>query len=214
MTDLDRDAVVDTLGNLTLLTQRLNSKVSNGPWSGEKGKRAALTAHDVLFLNRDLVEVSDDGWDEEKIAERTALLTDVVVNIWTVPEGHRSGGVQAAIDPSRRVELPDLIEFGLLTAGMTLYAHPKGQNAGQTATLLPDGQLDVNGTVFDSPSGAAKAISGSIRNGWRFFVVDEEGTKTLRQLWHDYVERLDIDVDDADVEEEDSNSDGEGSQAE
>src|SRR4051812_28373109 len=52
----ERDASLDSIGNLTLLTGRLNSKVSNGPWGGEAGKRVALHAHDVLMLNRQLLD--------------------------------------------------------------------------------------------------------------------------------------------------------------
>ena len=51
-TEAERDQAVHRLGNLTLLTGRLNGKISNGPWSG---KRAALKEHDVLKLNMDLL---------------------------------------------------------------------------------------------------------------------------------------------------------------
>ena len=54
--DAERDRLVQTLGNLTLLTHKLNSGVSNGKWGGTAGKRVALHEHDVLFLNRDLLE--------------------------------------------------------------------------------------------------------------------------------------------------------------
>ncbi len=40
--EADRDRIVHTLGNLTLLTGKLNSKVSNGPWIGKGGKREGL----------------------------------------------------------------------------------------------------------------------------------------------------------------------------
>jgi hypothetical protein len=48
--DEDRDALVDTFGNLTLLTRKLNSSVSNGPWNGSDGKRRALNEHSFLFF--------------------------------------------------------------------------------------------------------------------------------------------------------------------
>jgi len=56
----DRDRIIHTFGNLTLLTGKLNSKVSNGPWLGRGGKREGLEAHDVLFLNRELLKESGD----------------------------------------------------------------------------------------------------------------------------------------------------------
>ncbi len=54
--ETERDALIHTIGNLTLLTTKLNSKVSNGPWNGENGKRSGLDAHDALFLNRELLK--------------------------------------------------------------------------------------------------------------------------------------------------------------
>ena len=62
--DADRDDIIHTIGNLTLLTGRLNSKISNGPWSGSGGKRAALEGHDVLMLNRDILKKAGDRWTD------------------------------------------------------------------------------------------------------------------------------------------------------
>ena len=59
----DRDRLIHTIGNLTLLTGRLNAKVSNGPWLGEDGKRHGLEAHDVLMLNRKLLDVANGVLD-------------------------------------------------------------------------------------------------------------------------------------------------------
>lgn len=50
----ERDRLIHTLGNLTLLTGKLNSKVSNAAWAGTNGKRVGLQEHDVLILNRGL----------------------------------------------------------------------------------------------------------------------------------------------------------------
>jgi len=44
-----RNHLLHTIGNLTLVTKRLNPRMSNGPWSE---KRTALTAHSVLRLNQ------------------------------------------------------------------------------------------------------------------------------------------------------------------
>ena len=49
-----RAHIVQTIGNLTLVTRRLNSAVSNGPWVG---KREGLADHSVLYLNKDLPAV-------------------------------------------------------------------------------------------------------------------------------------------------------------
>ncbi len=142
----ERDALIDTLGNLTLLTGRLNSSVSNGPWSGESGKRNALSNHDVLMLNRELLELAGDTWSESDIAARTEHLMDVIIDIWKVPEGHESSGGRSEERQRRRVELSDLIAAGLLSEGMTLFAR-RASLAGRTATVLSDGALDVDGVA-------------------------------------------------------------------
>lgn len=54
--EADRDAHIHRLGNLTLLTKKLNSAVSNGPWLGETGKAAHLQEKDVDLLNSRLLK--------------------------------------------------------------------------------------------------------------------------------------------------------------
>ncbi|MBW8711520.1 MAG: HNH endonuclease, partial [Mycobacterium sp.] len=83
---VERDRLVHTLGNLTLLTQKFNSSVSNAKWTGTKGKRAALDKHSVLLMNRDLVR--RDDWTDEEIRSRTHEFIDIVLKVWPVPEGH------------------------------------------------------------------------------------------------------------------------------
>ena len=89
--EADRDHIIHTFGNLTLLTSKLNSKVSNGPWLGIAGKREALEAHDVLLLNRELLKKAGDQWSDDGIRVRTHEFARVIEEIWPVPQGHRSG---------------------------------------------------------------------------------------------------------------------------
>ena len=49
-----RRMILHVLGNMTLLTQKLNSKVSNGPWLGTAGKASELKRQSTLLLNSDL----------------------------------------------------------------------------------------------------------------------------------------------------------------
>src|SRR2546425_6725866 len=58
----ERETLIDTIGNLTLLTKSLNPAVSNGPWAT---KREQIRKHDKLDLNRDL----PDTWDEKARSE-------------------------------------------------------------------------------------------------------------------------------------------------
>jgi hypothetical protein len=81
-----RDRHLHTMGNLTLLTKKLNPSISNGPW--EK-KRSAILEHSALSLNRSLVQ----DWGEARIGERGRALFDTARRIWSRPAGdaRRSG---------------------------------------------------------------------------------------------------------------------------
>ena len=193
----DRDAILDTIGNLTLLTGRLNSKVSNGPWAGQAGKYAALQSHDVFMLNRQLLGQAMDGWDDEHIGARTERLIGVITEVWPVPEGHQSRTERIERRPTRRVELADLIAAGFLAEGATLYARRR-RVAGRTATVLSDGALDVDGTRYSSPSGALRAVSGTSGNGWWFWLVDPISKRSLTDLLGEYVDQRDVDAEDDD----------------
>jgi len=63
-----RSQSVHLIGNLTLLTGRLNTKISHGPWAGEPGKWAALEKHDVLLLNRHVRQLGATGWNNSASA--------------------------------------------------------------------------------------------------------------------------------------------------
>lgn len=76
-----RQASVNVLGNLTLLTQGLNSTVSNGPFSI---KMPALKANTALALNRELHAYAD--WDEDTIRDRGASLFETAKSIWAAPD--------------------------------------------------------------------------------------------------------------------------------
>ena len=69
-TEAERDQLIHTLGNLTLITGRLNITLSNAAWPGNNGKQATLCAHDTLFLNRDIWK-NAATWTEEAIRIRT-----------------------------------------------------------------------------------------------------------------------------------------------
>jgi len=73
-----REDIVDTIGNLTLLTKELNPSVSNGPWPK---KRSEILKHSALNLNRELPE----QWDETSIQSRTKSLLEKALQIWKRP---------------------------------------------------------------------------------------------------------------------------------
>ncbi|ROP33044.1 uncharacterized protein with ParB-like and HNH nuclease domain [Couchioplanes caeruleus] len=192
-TAAEREALIDTIGNLTLLTGRLNSKVSNGPWIGPEGKRTALHGHDVLLLNRRLLE-HDEVWNDDRVRARTDQLIRLILDIWPVPEGHKSQATGTAQTPSRKVELTDLIGAGLLEEGATLHAKRR-RVADRTATVLPDGALDVDGVRHETPSGAARAVSGKGEHGWSFWLVDPRSRRSLHDIRQEYIDQREVDAD-------------------
>ncbi len=196
----ERDALIHTIGNLTLLTGRLNTKVSNGPWIGASGKRQGLEAHDVLLLNRELLKRAGDAWTDSAIRSRSEELSKLIVEIWQVPEGHRSGFSHERAKPRHHVDLSDLLSAGWLTAGSTLFARRK-KFAEVFTTLLPDGRLDTGGVVYATPSDAAKAITGKPTNGWWFFLVDRQSRRALRDVRRDYLDSFAVEADDDDADE-------------
>jgi hypothetical protein len=200
--EAERDQIIHTLGNLTLLTGKLNSKVSNGPWLGEEGKRQGLQEHDVLILNRKLLEKAGARWTDDAIRERTHELTGIIIQIWPVPAGHRSGYTPSKPRLRKKVHLADLIGAGALEPGLTLFPRRK-KFAGRVATLLPDGRIEVDGTAFGSPSDAASTMTGHHTNGWWFFLVDQASRRSLRAVRRDYVTQLAVDAEEDDTDDDD-----------
>lgn len=198
----ERDARIHRLGNLTLLTKKLNSTVSNGPWLGEAGKAAHLQERDVVLLNsRLLVEYSSKQWDEDGIDHRTQQVIHAVLAIWPVPPGHKVQIARHQAEISVTVEIADLIAAGYLSVGQALYSQ-QGKYGGHTGRILSDGRIEVGGQVFDSPSGAGRHVRKKLTNGWGFWRLDESGHKSLRDVRADYL-RL---VSPEDAEEENADS--------
>lgn len=81
--------LLHTWGNLTLLLQKLNSSVSNGPWStadelaDDRGKRAEILKHSGLAINRMLAKYRH--WDERAIEARGKTLFDAAMKVWPRP---------------------------------------------------------------------------------------------------------------------------------
>lgn len=181
---LARDNHVHVLGNLTLLTGGLNSKVSNGPWLGENGKMAHLAEHDVMLMNNDVRISGVTGWDELKIDARTTEMTNMILQIWPTPIGHTGTHSGAASQPTSYIGLDALISEGLIKVGQTLTG--RGKFSDVEATVLPDGTLQVGDKVFESPSGAGHAVRKRSTNGWMFWQVDPANGIRLDDLRAQY----------------------------
>ena len=91
-----RDGLIHTIGNLTLITKKLNIALSNRPWSDSDtaglttagtdaglGKRSLLNRYSLLLLKEDIID--KQAWTEADITARSDRLTDVFIKIWPGP---------------------------------------------------------------------------------------------------------------------------------
>jgi len=72
-----RNVLLQTLGNLTIITHPLNSATSNKSW---EDKKPDLLRHSLLPINQNLHDV--DIWDEDAIAERSRALFARALQVW------------------------------------------------------------------------------------------------------------------------------------
>ena len=81
--EIERPILLHSLGNLTLLTQPLNSEESNSPF---ETKRYLMKAHSILILNNYFLDTDIKKWDEDTIIARGKTLADLALKIWERPE--------------------------------------------------------------------------------------------------------------------------------
>ena len=80
----DRSHMIKTLGNFTIITQPLNSTVSNDEWSikllGKNGKGGLKTYANELLTLAGVLELKI--WDEKSIMARSIWLASKACNVW------------------------------------------------------------------------------------------------------------------------------------
>ena len=79
----DRDRVIHTIGNLTLLNGSLNPALSNSDWDT---KRQGLSEHSVLYLNKGLLDNAPERWSEQEIATRGEFMFEKLTSVWPNPD--------------------------------------------------------------------------------------------------------------------------------
>jgi hypothetical protein len=172
----EREAAINKMGNLTLLTGSLNASVSNGTYSV---KMPAVRSHSSLALNRELNAY--DHWNEETIAERGLALFRVACRLWQAPDREelRLSSTAPSDAASPRTGLPPdgtacrFTYFGRAYAGR-----------------IENGSLRVDGLegTFNSFSGASSAVTNTARNGWNDWQVFEGGAWMSADDWRKLVE--------------------------
>jgi len=80
----DRNWALHGIGNLTLVSQKLNPTMSNSPWidpAGKVGKQEALRKHTRLEMNRRLLE-NYPVWNDDAIEARSREMFGDALAIW------------------------------------------------------------------------------------------------------------------------------------
>jgi hypothetical protein len=77
----ERQTIIQTLGNLTLLTRSLNSSISNDIYDI---KRPEIIRQSALRLNTYFQDIA--AWDETTIKTRSQYLFEIAKRIWPYPE--------------------------------------------------------------------------------------------------------------------------------
>jgi hypothetical protein len=182
-----RDRVLHELGNLTLVTKKLNPSLSNRSW---KTKVAHFQQVNDVVLTNDVIQSNPTNWDETIIGARTVTLTASILEIWSVPAGH-VGLMTQVEQPAAmsEVDLALLVSEGLIEAGAILVARAAVLK-GATAAVGLDGRVFIGDVGYDTPSAAGSAANseglykGAI-NGWRFWKLADTG-KSLWDIRNEY----------------------------
>jgi len=80
-----RETLIQNIGNLTLVSGKLNPSLSNSPWFNEGSdscKRSGLAAHSDLKLNKRLLAEHPVSWNERSIRSRAETLFEAAKVIW------------------------------------------------------------------------------------------------------------------------------------
>jgi hypothetical protein len=180
-----REALIHTLGNLTLVTANLNSKLSNGPWSGKDGKSETLSRHTSIKITSDVLQHADPTWSESAIKDRTERLTRSILEIWPVPIGHLGLLQEDAASRRPKTTVATLVSAGYLKPGQVFFANSK-KYVESTCEVTANGLLRVRDFEWETPSRAAHEATGSWFNGWVFWWVDETKSQTLIDIAKQY----------------------------
>lgn len=159
-----RNGSINVIGNLTLMTQALNSTVSNGPFAV---KVPAIMANAALALNRELGAF--DRWNEEAIQERGEALFEFARDIWAPPQ-RAEIAYAGKEDTGDWSTLPTPFPIG---GTKCRFIYSGTEYFGE----ITDGALIVDGFdgKYRSFSAASKAVTGTSRNGWNDWQLGFEG---------------------------------------
>jgi hypothetical protein len=154
-------------------------------------------------MNKRIVSQHPENWTDADVESRTSEIENVILQLWPVPVGHKVdvGAVRSA-KTKREVLLTHLLEAAYIKVGQVLYPR-RGKYAGRNAVVLDDGSIELEGHIYDSPSGAGRFLTGKPTAGWHFWLVNPESRQMLWDVRQQYIEALSVDIEVVDDEEDD-----------
>jgi uncharacterized protein with ParB-like and HNH nuclease domain len=122
--DRRRSSLLHSIGNLALLTQELNSDVSDADW---KTRLPEILKYSVLTLNEELRPITQ--WSEDEIERRALRLFDLATLIWPHPEPTRGTalGVTARGEPLDTVIDPPSVQASEREELLATFAETLGE---------------------------------------------------------------------------------------
>jgi hypothetical protein len=173
LSEADREAHVDLIGNLTILERKFNSSVSNSAWLVKKD---AFNDHAIQLLNSELATF--DVWDEMQISNRSATLASRFLRLWPAPPSVNSillNAPKVASSLSRQtVSLRELVDADFLQVGEKLTWYSSAGNKPGPIFVNRDFFLATgDGQQFRTPSEAANKLTGSSYNGWKTWLTGD-----------------------------------------
>jgi len=174
-----RKRMLDTIGNLTLLTRSLNASISNGPFPA---KRLQISEDSDLRLNATFRNDERISWSETDVIARAEKLFDIASSIWPRP-AVESKMVESESATRTFVEkIAAMIDAGIIADKAPLTLRHRGKSFDG---ILTRAGIKIEEGTF-SPSIAATrcyARAGNDRqteNGWRAWRSDTGAT--LKEL--------------------------------
>jgi hypothetical protein len=113
-----RTSNIHRLGNLTLLTSKLNPSVSNREW---KHKQSEIRQHSLLRLTTSSVLSVPSGlasfddaswtasWDEERIQMRGNFLTEIALDVWGGPREIHENALSGSVTEMGQSKTEDIV---------------------------------------------------------------------------------------------------------
>lgn len=191
VTDMKR---INQIANFAPTDWATNILISDDPpsiyWSKLTAERSYLTGD--LLTRQQFWHALPPGWQDMDYstfldARRALMATVIHAGYQRLSDATYQPDLSQAVEPvadapAIPLELPDLIERGLLTTTSILEG---SESEGDVlAGITEDGQIEFNGETYDDATRAARAAGRESGSGWDFWQIENgDGDRvTLREL--------------------------------